>query len=246
MAGGALFWGCQMGWDGGQPWQRDTELLYSLQREKCHPPEGGVGFSFPPPSPALPHTAVNETVLRETDKRRPARRGCCPGARPRERANRATWHFWCKHVACWRAKSLAGGLYLFFKELVRFIYTRQRLHGLEERGETHSLSARSPASPAAAPPRDRKRENATSRRSPGSRSKRQQKEGCARLSEVLKPHPLPPREPPPPLFTSSRAAAHISPCFFLKLSFCSGVLGRQSWLLSPVPGKTGAQSPVSP
>lgn len=63
------------------------------------------------------------------------------GARRWERARRAAWHFWCKHVARRRAKSLVGGLYLFFKELVRFIYTRQRLHVLEERGETHSLSA---------------------------------------------------------------------------------------------------------
>lgn len=67
--------------------------------------------------------------------------------RGRERANRPMWHFCCKHVARWRAKSLVGGLYLFFKELVRFIYTRHRLHVLEERGKTRSLSARSPASP---------------------------------------------------------------------------------------------------
>lgn len=36
----------------GSPRQRDTELLYSLQREKCHPPRGWVFFlllAFPPP-----------------------------------------------------------------------------------------------------------------------------------------------------------------------------------------------------
>lgn len=45
-----------------------------------------------------------------------------PGAR--EQANWAMWHLGCKHVARWRAKRLVGGLYLFFKELVKFICTQ--------------------------------------------------------------------------------------------------------------------------
>lgn len=41
-----------------------------------------------------------------------------------------------------RAKSLVGGLYLFFKGLVRFIYTRQRLECAwrEREGGMNSLS----------------------------------------------------------------------------------------------------------
>lgn len=135
-AGSARFvLGCQMGRAGGQRWQRHTELLYSLWREKCHPARAW-GISIPPHPLLLPHTAVNETVCWSQTNA-----DGLPGARRWERARRAAWHFWWKHVACWSAKSLVGGLYLFFKELVRFIYTRQRLHVLEERGETHSLSA---------------------------------------------------------------------------------------------------------
>jgi len=89
-------------------------------------------------SPRLLLTAVSETVCWSQTQTGTAR--LLPG----ERANRARWHFWCKHVARWRAKSLVGGLYLFFKELVRFIYTRHRPHMLEETGETHSLSALGP------------------------------------------------------------------------------------------------------
>lgn len=45
----ALF--CAGRWGGrGQPWQGDALLLYSLQREKCHPPQG-----FPSSCPA-PHS----------------------------------------------------------------------------------------------------------------------------------------------------------------------------------------------
>lgn len=143
-------------------------------------PSSGLAFFISPLPPFPP--LCTQLLMRQFAGARQTQPGTarlCPGAKRWERANRATWHLRCKHVACWRAKSLVGGLYLFFKELVRFIYTRHRLHVLEERGETHSLSAGSPASPAAAAPwdqRSREQENTSSWLSPGSssRSKGQQ------------------------------------------------------------------------
>lgn len=89
----------------------------------------GVGgffflFSFSPP-------LSTQLLMRQFAGARQTQPGTArllPGGQRWEWANRAMWHFWCKHVACWRAKSLVGGLYLFFKELVRFIYTHHCLH----------------------------------------------------------------------------------------------------------------------
>lgn len=90
--------------------------------------------------PALLRTAVNETVCWSQTNAAGPRSAAAQGPGAQERARRARWHFWCKHVACWRAKNLVGGLYLFSKEPVRFIYTRRCLHVLIE-WETQSLSA---------------------------------------------------------------------------------------------------------
>lgn len=100
-------------------------LLYSLQREKCHAPRG---FLLPPLFPPRLRAAVNETVCwSQTSTTRPCF-AAAQGPGPQERACRALWHLWHKHVACWCAKNLVGGLYLFFKELVKSIYTRHCLH----------------------------------------------------------------------------------------------------------------------
>lgn len=139
----ALFWGCQMGWAG-------VSAGSGMQSRFTHSSVKTVTllvcwFLFPSPL-SLPFPT--QLLMRQFAGARQMQTGSAWRLpRGREQASRPMWHFCCKHVARWRAKSLVGGLYLFLKELVRFIYTRHRLHVLEERGKTRSLSARSPASP---------------------------------------------------------------------------------------------------
>lgn len=172
-------------------------------------------ISIPPRlSPPLPHTAVNETVCWSQTNA-----DGLPGAGRWERARRAAWHFWCKHVACWRAKSLVGGLYLFFKELVRFVYTRQRLRVLEERGGNTFFVCRVPASPALGV-----MSWGSWGLTPRSRSKGQWKRSLQGTARPSKHPPLPAQQAPPWLFSSVNAKTCLVlslVLFFLAPNLCS-------------------------
>jgi len=130
-----------MGWDGGQPWQWDTELLYSLQREKCHPPSG-CGVFFPLFFLPFPPAFSSQLSARQFAgaRHRQARLGCCPGSGQTGQGGTFgvnMWHVgvpkaWLVASICF-SKSLSGS---FTHVTARICWKR--------RGETHSLSALGP------------------------------------------------------------------------------------------------------
>lgn len=87
--------GCQMGRAGGQRWQRDTELLYSLRREKCHPPRAW-GISIP--AGLAPSRFPTQLLMRHFAGARQMQTGCPgPGAGSGHAGQRGTFG-----VSMWR------------------------------------------------------------------------------------------------------------------------------------------------
>lgn len=86
----ALFWGCQMGRAGGQRWQRDTELLYSLRREKCHRPQAWGEISIP--ACLAPSCFPTQLLMRQFAGARQTQTGCPgPGAGSGHAGQRGTF-----------------------------------------------------------------------------------------------------------------------------------------------------------
>ena len=227
-APGALFWGCQMGWDGGQPWQWDTELLYSLQREKCHPPSG-CGVFFPLFFLPFPPAFSSQLSARQFAgaRHRQARLGCCPGSGQTGQGGTFGVNMW--HVGVPKAWLVAS---ICFSKSLSGSFTHVTARICWKRRGKHILCL----------PWDRRAAGAASRstRPPGKRRQAARSpRGFVRSSRH--------QEAPPQL--SRNISGRSCPVmrlvlFFLKPSFSSRVWERQTWLLHPVPGREGAQSLV--